>query len=95
MLLVEDFLKKLTPLKDLAELQKSKEIVPLREGLWEMRIPKTRIGGVVRIYFCFKPADPESLVLLGAELKHDKSGIGVPIAQQRRTKYIETLKGKL
>ena len=94
MLLVEAFLKKLAPIKDLAELQKSEEIFPVGEGLWEMRIPKTRKGGVVRIYFCYKPDCPETLVLLEAELKHDKAGSGIPSARQRQTQYYEKLKRK-
>ena len=39
-----------------------------------MRIPPTRKGGVFRIYFCYskEPNEKDTLILLAAELKHEK-----------------------
>jgi phage-related protein len=59
---------------DLSMYQKRAQVSRLRnssEPIWEFRIPKTRRGGVVRIYFCYHTGlsgDP-MIVLLSMELK--------------------------
>lgn len=41
----------------------------VKAPLYEFRIPKTRRGGVVRIYFCYRTEEPGCIILLDAELK--------------------------
>lgn len=53
------------------------EIISTNEGkektrLGELRIPKTRTGGVVRIYFIVKKNDSSHILLLDGEIKHKK-----------------------
>lgn len=74
---VKAFLNKLNDLQDLQPLFNSEELAPLpkeKKGLYEMRIPPQRRGGVVRIYFCLALGKEDTLVLLDAELKKKKSG---------------------
>ncbi|ACR80643.1 hypothetical protein [Kosmotoga olearia] len=55
------------------EMIKNKNIYPLGDGLYELRVPKRAKGGVVRLYFMFSPWEEEALILLDAELKKQDS----------------------
>lgn len=70
-LLVDVFFEKVRKSNSLDPFYADETIEPLKKGIEEMRIPKTRKGGVVRIYFCKHPQTPDLLVLLDAELKKD------------------------
>ena len=70
---VENFLKKVEKAETLTPFEDSDEIIYLANDCYfEMRIPKTRTGGVVRIYFIKHPNDSKLLVLLDGELKKGK-----------------------
>lgn len=92
-LLVELFFMKLEAMKDPGDLFISGQLAFLREGLCEMRIPKQRRGGVVRIYFCFSRVEKATIVILDAELKHEKSPSRMETALVRMTKYNRFQKG--
>ena len=89
MLKVETFLLTVKALTDLQDLLKSGQIAALGDSLYEMRIPKTLKGGVVRIYFCHASENPQILFLLEAEFKHDKEAQKIPSARKRLTEYQE------
>lgn len=93
MLKVETFLRRVRGLTDLEPLLKSEEIWALGDGLWEMRIPKTASGGVVRIYFCKDQAKPANLILLDAELKHKKAPARRDTAHKRMNEYRQWNRG--
>lgn len=68
-----------------------KRLPKTKEKLFEFRIPPTRRGGVVRIYFGFKKDDPSTVILLSAELKKGKKANKeqIKLAEKR---YIEVCK---
>jgi|WetSurMetagenome_2_1015567.scaffolds.fasta_scaffold23538_4 phage-related protein len=86
---VYTFLKKMTEVTDLTPYYKSEQIRALGSDLHEMRIPKTRSGGVFRIYFCHSLSKEAYLILLEAELKHKKAGKKIPQARANLKKYKE------
>ena len=81
-ILVESFIVKVTDSKTLdpflaTEEISSLELIRTREGkeetrLHEMRIPKARKGGVVRIYFIQSKYNSSCILLLDGEVKHGK-----------------------
>ena len=94
---VWDFLKRTIGSAD--ELQvyyNDGHLFNLTGGLHEMRIPKTRKGGVFRIYFCFKDFKESSgvLVLLDAELKHKREAMRINSAREKLRQYKKWLGGK-
>jgi hypothetical protein len=44
-------------------------LVGTKEPIHEFRIPPTKKGGVVRLYFGYKQNDPKTIFILSAELK--------------------------
>ena len=68
----------------------------LKGGLYELRIPPARKGGVFRIYFCFKDFRESSgvLVLLDAELKHKREAMRINSAREKLRQYKKWLGGK-
>ncbi len=62
-------LKKVTDIKPYLQSEQISKITQKYDGLYEMRIPKQRKGGVFRIYFCFSKTNRQKLILLCAELK--------------------------
>jgi hypothetical protein len=62
---------------------KSDQIGQLGDGLYEMRIPKSKRGGVVRIYFCYSESNRQELILLDSELKHETAPSKLKIARKR------------
>lgn len=87
MLRVETFLKKVRTLAELSALENSGEVEALGDGLFEMKIPKTASGGVVRLYFCYAESDAGTIVLLEFELKHNKEAMRISEARRRRNEY--------
>lgn len=74
---VKAFMQKVEETEDLQKFFDAETIAPLhgnKKGLYEMRIPPERRGGVVRIYFCFSVDSRDTLVLLDAELKKKTDG---------------------
>lgn len=69
---VREFLISVEKVENLDSYYKSEEMAKLDGVLHEMRIPPVRHGGVVRIYFCVNPEDSRELMLLDAELKHER-----------------------
>lgn len=95
-LLVKDYLNKLLAMTDLSQEYQREVLFDLGGGLHEMRIPKTRRGGVFRIYFCYATDNPGILVLLDAELKHQKEPKKISSAQGKMEDYKRWVeKGKL
>ncbi|HQL06034.1 MAG TPA: hypothetical protein PLU33_12950 [Treponemataceae bacterium] len=93
--LTKDFLKKLKKVESLDEYYKTEIMEKLDGHLHEMKIPKKRPGGVVRIYFCYNPEDSLNLILLDAELKHKTKPERLDNAKKRLNQYQEYLnKGK-
>ena len=90
---VESFLKRLRVIPDIWILFNSEQIAFVKDGLCEMRIPKQRRGGVVRVYFCFGKKEKDTIVLLDAELKHETSPGRIGPAFRRMTDYINSNKG--
>jgi hypothetical protein len=43
----------------------------VKEPIWEFRIPPTRSGGVVRLYFGYDKHNKRKIHILQAEVKHD------------------------
>jgi putative component of toxin-antitoxin plasmid stabilization module len=86
LLRVEVFLKKVQELESLDAHEKSGEIAPLGESLHEMRIPKTRKGGVARVYFAYAN-EPNTIVILDAEFKHERHPIKTESARRRLKAY--------
>lgn len=93
MLRVETFLKKVRTLAELSALEFSGEVEALGDGLFEMKIPKTASGGVVRLYFCYAEKQADTLILLEAELKHAKRPKQINNARHRRTEYRNQQRG--
>ncbi len=91
-LLVNEFLKKLSECDSIDPYVKCQMILPLKKGLYEMRIPKTRKEGVVRIYFQFHPYLKTTLVLLDAEFKKEKEPSRLDCALGRMKQYNEYAK---
>jgi hypothetical protein len=91
---VEAFLEKLKVLLDPQPLFKSEHLAPLGNGLFEMRIPKRRRGGVVRIYYCVGKDDQKTWVLLDAELKHETAPGRTGTAHRRMAIYLDPKKGR-
>lgn len=87
---VEAFLAQLKDLQDPQPLFNTEQLAPVRDGLFEMRIPKRRRGGVVRIYYCFDNDDRKTWVLLDAELKHETAPARTDTALQRMALYTRT-----
>lgn len=93
--LVNKFLKRIKQTECLDEYYKTKQLYKLEGQLHEMKIPKKRPGGVVRIYFCYNPEDSLNLILLDAELKHKTKPERLDNAKKRLKQYQEYLnKGK-
>ena len=91
---VETFLKKLQALQDPQPLFNSEQLAPLGAGLFEMRVPKRRRGGVVRIYYCVGKDDLKTWVLLDAELKHETAPGRTETALKRMAIYLDSKKGR-
>jgi len=83
MLLVETFLDTVRRNGSLDLMLKSEQIGQLGDGLYEMRIPKSKRGGVVRIYFCYSESNRQELILLDSELKHETAPSKLKIARKR------------
>lgn len=79
---VEVFLKNVQAAETLTALEKSREVEHMGEKLHEMRIPKTRKGGVARIYFAYAN-EPNTIVILDAEFKHERQANKTESARQR------------
>ncbi len=90
---VKEFLKKVDEVDDLSPFFKNESITPIKDDLYEMRIPKRSKKGVVRIYFCFHPENPMILILLEAELKHKKEAMNKETAMKRLKIYMDNSKG--
>lgn len=91
--LVESFLGRVMEVSDLQPFFDSKQIAPLGADLFEMRIPKTRRGGVVRIYFCRHPGNKRELILLDAELKHEKAPARTATATSKKECFMKSFGG--
>ena len=91
---VESFLKKMEVLQDLQPLFSSEQLAPVRNGLYEMRIPPQRRGGVVRIYYCTGLVEKSTLVLLDAEFKKETAPGRTETALKRMATYHESSKGR-
>lgn len=91
-LLVKSFLKALKKVTDITPYLQSEQISKITQkydGLYEMRIPKQRKGGVFRIYFCFSKTNRQKLILLCAELKHDTKPMKLDNALIKLKQYRE------
>lgn len=86
---VGSFLENIAKVNDLQLLFEAEKIAPLSGGLYEMRIPPRRRGGVVRIYYCHDPVDYQTLYLLDAELKHETAPGRTDTAKKRMNEYFE------
>ena len=71
------------------EMIMNKNIYPLGDGLYELRVPKRAKGGVVRIYFMFSPWEEEALILLDAELKKQDSA-STKVASMRQKDVLKS-----
>lgn len=93
-LLVKVFLEKLEKINDLSFYHETNRFECLGDGLYEMRIPKQRQGGVFRIYFCYQNLDVNSdvLVLLDAEVKHKTKPQRMDVARRKLTEYKDLIK---
>jgi hypothetical protein len=85
---VKEFLKKVQDADDLQPFFSAGTMGALSSGLFEMRIPPRRNGGVVRIYFCRNPKDKGCLVLLDAEFKNETAGARIDVARDRLSKFM-------
>lgn len=56
---------------DLESLISQEQVAPIhsKKPIYEFRIPPKKPGGVVRLYFCYKKDDPNTIVILSGELK--------------------------
>ena len=63
-----------------------------KTGLYEMRIPPEAHGGVFRIYFCFSETEEKTLILLSAELKHEKEAARSDAAYAKMKLYKDLVK---
>jgi hypothetical protein len=91
--LVDDFRQKVQGATSLQPFYDDETIKYLaKDGIFEMRIPKTKSGGVVRIYFCHHPKIENVLVLLDAELKHDRTPQKTDRAKDRMKIFLNDLK---
>lgn len=90
---VTDFLKKLEVTEDVQSYFNLRYFYSLKDGLYEMRIPPERKGGVFRIYFCYEDLSVESktLILLDAELKHKKAAKRLDVAKSKLKQYKDQL----
>ena len=86
---VEVAIKKLCENNDQRPFFASGLLENLGDGLYEIRVPKTCSGGVVRIYYCYPPGEPNTLELLTAELKKGKKGKQIPKARRLMTQFYE------
>jgi hypothetical protein len=70
----------------LEALIETKRALMLRHqiGIWEFRIPPTRRGGVLRIYFCKPRGRPDRIVCLEAEVKKDAESSPTKVESARR-----------
>lgn len=82
-------LKKMTDIKPYLQSEQISKITQKYDGLYEMRIPKQRKGGVFRIYFCFSKTNRQKLILLCAELKHDTKPMKLDNALIKLKQYRE------
>lgn len=90
---VRDFLKNLEVIEDVQSYFDLGYFYNLRDGLYEMRIPPERKGGVFRIYFCYEDlsVDSKTLILLDAELKHETAAKRLDVAKNKLKQYKEHL----
>ncbi len=92
-LLVQKFLDRVYASGSLQPFFNDETISPLSYcGIFEMKIPKTRKGGVVRIYFCYHCKIDKLLVLLDAELKHEKVPGKIDRAIERMKIFVSDVK---
>lgn len=91
---VTDFLKNLEVIEDVQSYFDLGYFYNLRDGLYEMRIPPERKGGVFRIYFCYEDlsVDSKTLILLDAELKHETAAKRLDAAKGKLKQYKGTIK---
>ena len=91
---VRDFLKNLEVIEDVQSYFDLGYFYNLRDGLYEMRIPPERKGGVFRIYFCYEDlsVDSKTLILLDAELKHETAAKRLDAAKDKLKQYKGTIK---
>jgi hypothetical protein len=88
-LAVINFLTEVEEAESLDPFYATEEIRYLsHDGFFEMRIPPQQRGGVVRIYFIKSKTDTNTLVLLDAELKKDKSSNIKDRVKSRKRDYI-------
>lgn len=90
---VKIFLNKIKDADDISIYFSTGELFNLKDGLYEMRIPPQRKGGVFRIYYCHKELKESSkvLILLDAELKHEEEAGKITTARGKIKRYLETL----
>lgn len=92
--LTNSTLKEAQKLDDLKRFEKNKWVGKLKKEdspIYEFRIPPTKRGGVVRIYFAYIDSKPKSIMLLSAELKHKKGSNNGKVTQAVR-RYKEMCK---
>lgn len=91
-LLVNKFLDRIRKTESFEPFYQDETIEYLAgDEIYEMRIPKTRSGGVVRIYFVMHPQVDGLLVLLDAEIKHGKPGKRKGRAKERKKTFLSDL----
>lgn len=88
-LMVKETLEKVKKSSDLEVLKRQKWVRPLKhikEPILEFRIPPSRRGGVVRLYFAYKKNDSNTIIILSAEKKKgsaDKGQIAKAVARYK------------
>ena len=87
--------KKVEKSPNLSDLERQKWVQRLQnvpERIYEFRIPPTQRGGVVRIYFAYKPNDPDTIILLSAEKKQGTSHANREKTQQAIERFRKMMK---
>ena len=67
-------------------------IKPLRSPLFEIRIPKKRAGGVVRLYFCYVPGKEGCIQILEHEIKRGRQSADQNVINSAMRRYKELFK---
>jgi hypothetical protein len=77
-------------LKDLERQKWVEKLKKVKEPIFEFRIPPgKRKGGVVRLYFAYKPNEPNTIILLSAEKKSGTTEADKEKIQQAITRFRE------
>ena len=80
--LVRTTIEKVKKSQNLSDLERQRWVSRLSEAslpIYEFRIPPTKKGGVVRLYFGYKKSDKNTIVILTGELKHKKEADPIKI----------------